>query len=131
MNGTRKGRRVDFESFSKWVALLALVLSIANIAWAWISQPTRDMTKRIDEVEEETDTLIEGIEKSSERTNTRVNAALKEHDRRLQRVEDDMRHLPTKEALHAVEKALAQVETKLGAISATVSRVDDYLRKHQ
>ena len=120
-----------FETISKWIALLALLLSIGNIVWAWISQPARDMGKRIDAVEQEAERNIEGLEQANDESFARLNGALKEHDRRIQRVEDDMRHLPTKEDLHAVEKALAQVETKLTAISSTVTRVDDYLRARQ
>lgn len=116
MSVRSKGKRVDFDAFSKGVALLALLLSIGNLAWAWISKPARDMEEQIDDVDERID---------------RVCDDLKAHDRRIQRTEDDLRHLPTKNDLHAVEKALAQVETKLNTISATVNRVDDYLRNHQ
>ncbi len=115
MKARSKGPRVDFDAFSKGVALLALLLSIGNLAWAWISKPARDMEEQIDDVDERID---------------RVCDDLKAHDRRIQRTEDEMRHLPTKGDLHAVERALAQVEVKLGTISTTVARVDDYLRKN-
>lgn len=111
---------MDFDSISEGVGLLALLLSIGNIGWAWISQPARDVSKRIDEVEQD-----------AERGQAASLASLKEHDRRIQRVEDDIRHLPIKDDLHALEKTLAQVEARLTAISNTVTRVDDFLRAKQ
>lgn len=103
-----------FDQFSKWVSLVALLLSIGNVAWAWISRPARDMKERIDEVDERVDSVCEDM---------------KNHDRRIQRTEDDIRHLPTREDLHQVKNQLTSVETELTIVARVVTRLDEYLRK--
>lgn len=102
-----------FDTISKWIALLALLLSIGNVFWAWISQPARDMGKRIDAVNERLNSICED---------------LKSHDRRIQRTEDDIRHLPTRDDLHQVKNQLTTVETELAMIARVVTRIDDFLR---
>ena len=103
-----------FDTISKWISLLALLLSIGNVVWAWISQPARDMGKRIDEVDERVDSVCEDM---------------KGHDRRIQRTEDDIRHLPTRDDLHQVKNQLTSVETELTIVARVVTRLDDFLRK--
>lgn len=103
-----------FEQVTKWVGLIALLLSIGNIVWAWISRPARDMNLRIDEVDGRVDKVCDN---------------LKDHDRRIQRTEDDLRHLPTKDDLHQVGQQLASVKTELDIVAKVVTRLDDFLRK--
>ena len=114
MSANLERATVDFETTSKWVALLALLLSIGNLVWAWISQPARDVAKRIDDVDDRVDKVCEDM---------------KVHDRRIQRTEDDVRHLPTKDDLHSVTQTLSSVKTELDIVARVVTRLDDFLRK--
>ena len=98
---------------SQWGALLALLLSIGNLLWAWISRPARDVGKRVDEVNERVEEVFEG---------------LKGHDRRIQRVEDDLRHLPTKDDLNALTNTVTGVKTELDIVARVVTRIDEFLR---
>lgn len=99
---------------SKWVALIALLLSVGNLLWAWISRPASDLAKRVDEVDDRIDDVCDDQ---------------KGHDRRIQRVEDELRHLPTKADLHEVMQKLTSLKTELDIIAKVVSRIDDFLRK--
>jgi hypothetical protein len=98
------------DDWMKWLGLLSLILSIGNIVWAWISRPARDLGKRIDDVEDQT------LEE------------LKKHDRRIQRVEDEMRHMPTKDDLQKVQQQNTAIKTELDIVARVVNRIDDFLR---
>ena len=102
---------------NQWVALIALLLSIANLLWAWISRPARDISARIDAVSTEMN-----------QRGDRHRENLKDHDRRIQRVEDQLPHLPTREDLHELGRTLTALQTQLAGMTSTVTRIDDFLR---
>ena len=59
-----------------------------------------------------------------------------EHDRRIQRVEDELKHLPDKDTVMELKLALAELKgtvstlgETVGSVSRTVHRIDDYLRQ--
>jgi hypothetical protein len=99
--------------FSQWVGIIALLLSIANLLWAWVSRPARDVGARVDEVDDRIDEAFEG---------------LTGHDRRIQRVEDDVRNLPTKDDLHRVDMKVVSIKTELDIVARVVTRIDEFLR---
>lgn len=104
---------MDLDTASKWIGLLALLISIANLLWAWISRPARDVGARVDAANDRIDEVCEDQ---------------KNHDRRIQRVEDDLRHLPTKADLHTVETKVTAIKTELDIAMRMLSRIDDFLR---
>ena len=116
---------MDLDTVSKWIGILALLLSIGNLVWAWISRPARDVGARVDATNTRIDTVVGEMNERGDRH--REN--LKEHDRRLQRVEDDMRHLPTKDDLHEVGHKLTSMKTELDIVARVVNRIDETLRK--
>lgn len=116
---------MDLDTLSKWAALLAVVLSIGNLVWAWISRPARDVGARVDATNARIDDVVLEVNDRADRH--REN--LKEHDRRLQRVEDDVRHLPTKDDLHGIGLKLTGVKTELDLVARVVTRIDEALRK--
>ena len=103
------------QTAQQWLSLIALLIGIINALWIWLSRPARDTNKRIDEANREIAEVQEGM---------------KGHDRRIQRVEDDLRHLPTKEDLSHVSHKLTAVKTELDIVARTVTRIDEFLRKH-
>lgn len=100
-------------TISQWVGILALLLSVGNLLWAWVSRPARDVGTRVDAANERIEEAFEG---------------LKGHDRRIQRVEDDMRHLPTKDDLALLSNKLTGVKTELDIVARVVTRIDEFLR---
>lgn len=105
-----------------WVGIIALVLSIANTVNQWVSRPGRELKERVDNLGENTDAAIEVLEKTSY-------DRFKEHDRRIQKLEDGQPHQPTKEDLHALSLKMAELGTKMEGLAHTVDRMDRHLRE--
>ncbi len=97
---------------------MALLFSLANSLWMWVSRPARDVG----------DSLLK-LKTESDFRWAQAQDDLKTHDRRIQAVEDGVRHLPTKDDLHRVAEQVARVETELDAIGRVVARIDDFLRQ--
>lgn len=79
--------------------------------------------------------LSSGERKLEERV-TKSEKTLVDHDRRIQRVEDALQHLPSKDSVYELKLAISDLKGSLGTISETVGsvsrtvhRVDDYLRQ--
>lgn len=107
---------------SQYLGLALAVIALLGHLKTFTSSGERALEKRIDSLEKE---KMPGLEK------TAVN-----HDRRIQRVEDELKHLPDKDTV--VELRLALTELKgtvntlgetVGSVSRTVHRIDDYLRQ--
>lgn len=104
----------------QWLSVIALLISISNTLWFWVSRPARDTSARIDKLNEEINDRAD-----------RHREELKGHDRRIQRVEDELRHLPTKEDIVMLGTKLTAMETELGMVAKMTHRIDDFLRKQQ
>lgn len=113
---------------NQWVALIALLLSIANLLWAWISRPARDLSARIKETADGAGQRIDALSAEMNARGDRHRENLKDHDRRIQRVEDQIPHLPTREDLHELGRTLTALQTQMSGMTATVTRIDDFLR---
>lgn len=96
-----------------WVAIVAFLVAIANTVWVWMSQPGQLAKKQ----------------------NEELNDDLKAHDRRIQSLESDSRHLPTKEDFHKLVEQFARMqarmETEMESMGHTVRRLDNYLRSEK
>jgi len=97
------------DTVGPWVAIIALLVAIANTVWVWLSQPGRVAKQRHE-------TVLEN---------------LKQHDRRIQALESDQKHLPTKDDLHELKEQFARLETEIETMGVTVRRIDDYLRSNR
>lgn len=107
-----------------WLSFFAMMVTIANSLWIWRMRPMRDTVKKIEDTNERVDELI--AEQNARADRHRED--LKLHDRRIQRVEDDLRHLPTKDDLGKVASSLTAVKTELDIVARVVTRIDDFLR---
>lgn len=65
-----------------------------------------------------------------------INTKLIDHDRRIQTVEGELRHLPDKEVVHELKVAIVELQgtvkaldVQLGAVGRTVANIDSYMRK--
>jgi phage shock protein A len=91
---------------------LSLLLGIANTVWAWMSKGGAAQAARLDRLEDGQDA----------------------HDRRIQRVEDKIEHLPTRETVHELDKKLTEViarfsgiERDMGVLERAVERIERHL----
>lgn len=97
---------MEFSYFTQFLTIVAVLLSVVNTVAVWMQRGARELARRVE----------------------KQDAKLIEHDRRIQKVEDDMRHLPTKEDLGEIGTKLTQVETELTITSRVVNRIDEFLR---
>ena len=101
----------------QWLSVIALLISISNTLWFWVSRPARDTGARIDRLNEE---INERADRHREE--------LKAHDRRIQRVEDNLPHLPTRDDINKLSHALTAMKTELDIVARTTNRIDEHLR---
>lgn len=115
------------EAAKDYLNIVALLIGIGNALWIWLSRPARDTNKRIDATDEE----VKVVKEQADDRADRHREELKQHDRRIQRIEDDLRHLPTKDDHNKLAHSLTALKTELDIVARTVSRIDDFLRKNQ
>ncbi len=96
------------------IGIVALLIAVANTLWTWVSKGQSATSDRVKKVEEDTDKL----------------------EKRVQQLEGDFRHLPTKEDISGLRIQLENMLGKINKIDAelvsnkrTVDRIDDYLRE--
>lgn len=116
---------MDIEFINRWLGSFALIIGIVNALWLWLRSPMRRAEARIDEVEDEVEDELKALKDND-----------KGHDRRIQALEGEMNHRPTKDDLNAINVAVVKIEGQidtltetLGSVARTVRRIDDHLRK--
>ncbi len=95
------------------VGVIGGVLSILNLLWIWHGSAQLPTKAGLNELDGKVDA----------------------HALRLQAIENEMRHLPSKDDLHAVKNAVTEmlgqmrvVEAELNASSRTLRRLEDHMR---
>ncbi|WP_339745613.1 DUF2730 family protein [uncultured Maricaulis sp.] len=99
-----------------WAGVVATLLSIGSIVYTWLSATGQANKAKI-----------------------RVHGeALIDHDRRIQAIEGELKHLPSKEDVAEVKLALSELGGRLGRIeesgqgtSRAVRRIEEYLLKER
>lgn len=96
---------MEFDLLSKWMGLIALVISVITGFWTLVNKGTKPFDDRF--VKHDGD--IKKIEECQH-----------EHERRIQKVEDDLAHLPTKNEVHEIKILMAKLEGHIGKIEVTM-----------
>lgn len=104
----------EFVSSGALPAILALILSAANMLWTWHAKNQSAAADKVKKIEDDQDALAN----------------------RVLKLETDFKHLPSKEDLSKlslqVERVFGMVskqESEITAVARTVNRIDDYLRE--
>ena len=100
-----------------WLGLLALLISLGGVLYAWLTRRSKENAASIQRMSEELSAKLTDNEKK-----------LISDDRRIQRLENDVDHLPTKESISELKVALAQVSATVEATNRVITRVEDDLR---
>jgi len=107
---------IEVAGLIPWLTMAALALGIGNSIWAVM---TRGAVQTAGEVAEHDRTLVD-------------------HDRRIQAVEGEIKHMPSKDKITELLVSLTEVRGKLEAfdselssVNRTVNRIEDYLRSRQ
>ncbi len=105
---------MDFETLSRWVAFVSIVLSVVTAFWTLVTKSTKPFDDKLAD----------------------HNKDLKNHDRRIQSVEERMQYLPSKDEVHKMQLAMTEMKGSLSGVSKslevterTVRRIDEYLRE--
>lgn len=104
---------MDIEVVNRFLGAIAFLISIVTAIGVWIGAPGRKVADSLDKVWE----------------------ALKGHDRRIQSIEGEMKHLPTSDEFEelrvqvtGIEGNVARVESVLERVERMTNRIDDFLR---
>ncbi|QPT09861.1 DUF2730 family protein [Sphingomonas paucimobilis] len=105
------------------VAIASALLGIANLIWMWLAQMRQPGEKAIQELQK----LCQGLDSEGEAV-----------ARRVDRIESEMRHVPTKDDLHEVKNSITAmigqmkvVETEVAAATRTMRRIEDHMREEK
>lgn len=108
-----------------WLGLIAVMISVGVFVHSWLTSGSKTNATALAEQKKQTGAALEAHGKK-----------LTDHDRRIQSVEAEMKHLPDKDTVLELKLAIAELKTtvavmgeSMGSIGRTVHRIDDYLRK--
>lgn len=111
---SKGGDVFSFENLQGWLTLLALIIGLANTAWQFLTKDVRASAAKIKEHGKD----------------------LAEHDRRIQTIESELKHLPSKDEVAKLNIAIAEMrgdikelDGHMESVTHTVRRIEDYLLK--
>src|SRR5690606_30030318 len=108
------------------LAPVALLVSIINTVGLWVSRPGRIAKERHDALKEQ-------VDRQHKQLSENTLQSFKAHDRRIQAVENELRHLPSKDDLHRLSEQVTRLGTKLEtqveSLGHSMRRIDDFLRE--
>jgi len=93
---------MEFDLLSKWMGFIALVVSVITGIWTLISKSTKPFDDKFQEHDSE----------------------LTDHDRRIQKVEDELAHLPSRTEVHDIKLLMAKLEGHVGKIEVTLTAAE-------
>ena len=100
---------MEFDLLSKWMGLIALIVSVITGVWTLISKSTKPFDDRFDKLDKDI---------------TRLDDTQDSHGVRIQKVEDEMAHLPSKNEVHDIKLLMAQLEGHVGKIEVTLQAAE-------
>lgn len=102
------------EEVKDWLGLAAVTISVGGCIYAWLTARSKGNSEHLKKVDE----------------------SLKAHDRRIQTVESEIQHLPSKDNHHKLEVAIAEMNgdiktmtANLERITRTTGRMEDFLMR--
>jgi hypothetical protein len=102
-----------------WFGLAALVISVGTIVWGWLRSGDRKeldgIRTRLRELGEADSRLAEADGKLDERADR--------HDRRIQAIESDIKHLPDREQAHRMELAIERLSGRVDTLAKGIEPV--------
>jgi hypothetical protein len=105
---------LDLAALKDWLGLIALLISVGTSVVLFVGSGAKANASKLDKQE----------------------TKLIDHDRRIQAVEAEMKHMPDKDTVNELKLAMSDLRgnvntlaESVGSISRTVHRIDDYLRQ--
>tara|TARA_A100001391_G_scaffold50885_1_gene30964 strand:- start:41460 stop:41861 length:402 start_codon:yes stop_codon:yes gene_type:complete len=127
---------IVLDEFVAWAGAGLLAINLAVTVWNIVTSGSKKNGQKIDALEKSLNrTLNDQAAKADERLD-KLETRTGSQDKRIALVEQEMRHLPTKDQVSDLRNSITQLEgtikeigASLNATAHTVSRIDTYLRK--
>lgn len=100
-----------------WLGLVAVFIALGTTVYAWLTRRSKENANSIQKMGEDISERLKVIEKK-----------LISDDRRIQRLENDFEHLPSRDQISQINVALAQIGATVDNTNAAIKRIDDDLR---
>jgi hypothetical protein len=114
-----------------WIAFAALALSFGSTIYMYLTAGDRANSGKIKEINDAIAVSDEKIDARVAMLSERLNA----HATRIDRVENELRHMPDKDVITELKLAMGDLKGELGKLSVsfagvqrTVSLIDEHLR---
>lgn len=110
-----------------WISFALSAIALGTVVYGWLTSGEKQVAKD----------LADFMEKHGER-HSEIDDDLAEHDRRIQSVEAELKHLPDKDSVVELKISLTELKgnvntlsESMGSIARTVHRIDDWLRQEK
>lgn len=114
------------DELKSWAGFIAILVSLGTIVWAWLTSGAKHTQADLDKFK-----LAE-----AERWE-KIDAVFIEHERRVQTIESELKHLPSQKSVHELQLTLKDMQVEMAKIGAsadqsarTAARVETYLLEH-
>ncbi len=108
----------------QWVSFLLSASALAGLVYGWFTAGEKQVAKDLAAHKQK-----HGDDMAA------IDSAIALHDRRIQNVETELKHLPDKDSVVELKLAIAdlkgtvgRLDESLGSVQRTVLRIDDWLR---
>ena len=112
------------EVIKEWAGLIAVLMTVGTALFTWFTASGRNAMEALKAHRKEQHDLDKALDHK-----------LADHDRRIQTVESELKHLPDKDSVMELKLSIADLKgtvgtlgESMGSISRTVHRIDEYLR---
>ncbi|WP_320202454.1 DUF2730 family protein [Agrobacterium rosae] len=102
-----------------YVSLALGVIAIFGHVKVWMNSGEKELTKDVTAIKAEHAASVAALKTENESHERK----LIEHDRRIQSIESDMKHLPDRESQHRLELALEKVNGRLDTLNETLKPI--------
>jgi chromosome segregation ATPase len=102
-----------------YVSLALGVIAIFGHVKVWMNSGEKELTKDVTAIKTDHATDFAAIKAETDEHKRK----LIEHDRRIQSIESDMKHLPDRESQHRLELALEKVNGRLDTLNETLKPI--------
>lgn len=107
----------------EWLSVASLLIAVGGFLYAWLTSGSKKATAELD-----------AFRKTDAEKKREIEKDLDEHDRRIQSLEQEMKHLPDKDAVVELKLAISELKGTVGqhaevlnGVARTVHRVENYL----
>ncbi|WP_320194728.1 DUF2730 family protein [Agrobacterium rosae] len=102
-----------------YVSLALGVIAIFGHVKVWMNSGEKELTKDVTAIKADLAANVAALKTENESHERK----LIEHDRRIQSIESDMKHLPDRESQHRLELALEKVNGRLDTLNETLKPI--------